>query len=466
MPRPNPEGIVYQISEIDQTAFDQYLYTNAVVEKKTIGELLSIYFVGFLWLLLCGGFWMLSYFSFMMKFSNNHKTASLILSIALIAAGVLIMNYNSSGALFLYLLATFLIGIALAKWDLGLPFNGSGLDKIKKNDYSGALADFNEAIKLSPLNAVYIYNRGFTYCGLQRWENAIADLTEAVRLAPNNAGFKKILAETKAAAAQAGIDSPPVVYDAEAENRAQALRRDKGRKAVGVLLGLVPLIVGIVLLYYHIHDIAQDADSVNFGNIQIGALVVFGIMGIFAFVGDTETRGASAGVSGFITAIIVFIGGIKYSVTSVGSLSVTNVLVTILFGIIGAVAGFIIGAIFGALHRRIGGFAAGFVLGILLLFLAQPFNPNVIAGKIARIDERIAQQTKDIEEGERELDTLYQRRGYAYMSRGELSKRKNDFNYAAADFEMAIQNSPYRVRTNSYRNLLRKAQRKSAKAKQ
>ncbi|MDR1176613.1 MAG: hypothetical protein LBK83_14210 [Treponema sp.] len=35
LPRPNPKGIVYQISEIDQTAFDQYLHEKVAVEKKS-----------------------------------------------------------------------------------------------------------------------------------------------------------------------------------------------------------------------------------------------------------------------------------------------------------------------------------------------------------------------------------------------------------------------------------------------
>jgi tetratricopeptide (TPR) repeat protein len=465
MPRPNPEGIVYQISEIDQTVFDQYLYAKTVAGKKTIGEILLILLAGFLWLVILTLFRALGYLLFMGKFASRHKIASLILSISLLVVGVLLFNYNSSGVLVIYLTATFLMGFALSKLDFGISSAESGAEKLNKKDYAGAVSDYTEAITKAPFSAKYFNQRAFACYSLQEWEKAIADLTEAVRLAPNNVAYSKSLAEAKAAAAQAGIDSPPVLYDAEAEGRSQAMRRDKNRKTIGVLLGLVPLIAGIVLLYHHIHDTAQSTDIVNIGNIQIGALVVFGITGIFALVGDSNTRGASAGVSGFITAIIGFVGGIKYSAINVGSLSVTNVLVVIIFGVIGAVAGLIIGAIFGFIHRRIGGFAAGFILGIALLFLLQPFNPNVIAGKIAIIDERIARETKDIEQGARELDTLYQWRGHSYMSRGELSKRKNDFDHAAVDYEMAMKNSPYDVRTNRYRDLWRKARRKSAKAK-
>jgi hypothetical protein len=239
-------------------------------------------------------------------------------------------------------------------------------------------------------------------------------------------------------------------------------------------LALTLFIAGIVLLYYHVHDTAQRSDDVNIGYVQIGLLVVFGIMGFFAAVrGPNTRRSTSAGGFGLLIGIIGFIGMIKYYTITLGNLSVAGVLTAVIMGIIGVVVGFIIGAISGGIHKCMGGLAAGSILGLVLLFFSQPFNPNVTAGKLAGIDATIMRHTERIEEGLNDasslgglsIDSLYQFRGNTYMARGELSNLKSDFDHAAADFATAIENSPYNVRTRRYRDLLRKANNKSKKAK-
>ncbi|GHU45199.1 hypothetical protein FACS1894190_17270 [Spirochaetia bacterium] len=191
LPRPNPKDLKYQINEIDQEAFNQYLLkkeNNTSAGIVFLGILLAVPFglIIFVVNLLC-------YFIFMGKFKNSHPFATFILCIGLIVASIIIINYNSGGLFSLYLLATILIGIGLSWWDSGSDSNKSGIEKQKNEDYKGAVSDFAAAIKSAPYNATYIYNRGVSYAHLQEWGKAIVDLTDAVRLNPKNARFKKDL---------------------------------------------------------------------------------------------------------------------------------------------------------------------------------------------------------------------------------------------------------------------------------
>jgi tetratricopeptide (TPR) repeat protein len=184
LPHPNPKGLVYQINEIDRAAFDQYLLKSNVVEKLT-GKAYLVLFIGLLWgIVTLLGVRILGYLIFMGKYKNSHPLGSLILSICLIVAGVIIMNYNTSGLLFLYLLSTFLIGSGLSEWDLGIDSNKSGCDKLKKEDYSGAVSDFEKAITAAPFTSVYFFNLGLAYGHLQDWQNSIANFKIALRRQP------------------------------------------------------------------------------------------------------------------------------------------------------------------------------------------------------------------------------------------------------------------------------------------
>jgi tetratricopeptide (TPR) repeat protein len=199
LPRPNPKGIVYQVSEIDQTTLDQYLFQKTVAEKKSIGEILLVFLVGSLWFGIILVFSGTCYFYFMGVFENYYETPSLILAIGLLVAGVLLINYNSSGVLFIYLVSSFLLGFGLSRWDFGIPSATTGNDKFSKKDYEGAISDYTDAIKLAPFTAQYFNNRGVAFGGLKEWKNAIADLSEAARLAPNKALYKTNFADIKAA---------------------------------------------------------------------------------------------------------------------------------------------------------------------------------------------------------------------------------------------------------------------------
>ena len=53
--------------------------------------------------------------------------------------------------------------------------------------YDRAIADYDEAIRLDPNNAVVVYARGAAYMDKGQYDRAIADYDQAIRLDPNNA---------------------------------------------------------------------------------------------------------------------------------------------------------------------------------------------------------------------------------------------------------------------------------------
>jgi tetratricopeptide (TPR) repeat protein/predicted small lipoprotein YifL len=189
LPHANPKGVVYQINEIDQEAFDMNLLAMGS-NKKSAGFMIGSMLVGFLWLMIMMvGLRTAFYVFFMGKFMNSHKVAATMLSFSLAIAGVLLLNYNSGGLLSLYLLSTLLIGSGLSGWDSGGDKNKSGVEKLEKKDYNGAVSDFNDAIKAAPFNAIYFNNRGVAYFRNNDYDHAIADYTEAIHLWKNMAGL-------------------------------------------------------------------------------------------------------------------------------------------------------------------------------------------------------------------------------------------------------------------------------------
>ena len=56
-------------------------------------------------------------------------------------------------------------------------FYNRGVDRLTAGDYSGAIADFTQALQLEPKDADAYYNRGYAELVLGQYERAIADYT-------------------------------------------------------------------------------------------------------------------------------------------------------------------------------------------------------------------------------------------------------------------------------------------------
>ncbi|WP_310487492.1 tetratricopeptide repeat protein [Chamaesiphon sp. VAR_69_metabat_338] len=81
-----------------------------------------------------------------------------------------------------------IIAIADAKKPTASDRFASGLQKYRKGDVQGALADFNRAIEIDPKYAIAYYGRGFLAAEkLQDIQGALADFNRAIELDPNNA---------------------------------------------------------------------------------------------------------------------------------------------------------------------------------------------------------------------------------------------------------------------------------------
>ncbi|MBN2021958.1 MAG: trypsin-like peptidase domain-containing protein, partial [Pirellulales bacterium] len=60
-------------------------------------------------------------------------------------------------------------------------------DHLMADEYDRAIADYTEAIRLDPKNALAYFFRGFAYRHKHEYDSAIADFTEAIRLDPKDA---------------------------------------------------------------------------------------------------------------------------------------------------------------------------------------------------------------------------------------------------------------------------------------
>jgi hypothetical protein len=200
LPSPNPTGMVYMINEVDQAAFDQY-----VLEAKNDKSWIPALVAGLLLLLIISALRVLWHRVFMGRLMNRIPIPMVIICGGILVLSFLIINYNTSGNLSLYLLVTLLISIAGSAWDLGGSDNKKGMEKLNDRNYKGAVLHFNTAIYWAPHNANYINNRGIAYLGLQDYRSSISDFTHAIRLNPNNQLYKDNLATAQA---QAGNQAP------------------------------------------------------------------------------------------------------------------------------------------------------------------------------------------------------------------------------------------------------------------
>jgi MFS family permease len=351
MPRPNPQGVVFRINEIDQTMFDQYLLETGVAaaEKKPVLIGLLVSLVGFVWIVIIFVLHTVWCFVWLGKFESRYRTASIVLRAVLAAAAILIINYNSGGALLLYLAATVLLSI-VGPYRLGKNENESGLDKFdNKKDYAGAIADFNEAIRLGPYNSVYFYNRGLAYCGLEDWEHAFADFAHALSLSPKNEKIKQALAyarsqvgETVAAmydeAAEAARKIPASVYKRRSGHSKEE-RNECIARVLCIVVGVALIALGIIIL---------AADGGRFSGVKFFlclGLIVFGVsLAIIALFNDDMESSGGSGV-GAVVSIVLWIVLCILGKSSFPSNVIVSVVLVIVGGILFFFGGKLIGGI-------------------------------------------------------------------------------------------------------------------------
>ena len=67
----------------------------------------------------------------------------------------------------------------------GEQFLISGIQKTRQGNFEGAIADYNQALRIDPNDANVYYNRGNIKYKFQDYQGAIADYTQAIRIDPN-----------------------------------------------------------------------------------------------------------------------------------------------------------------------------------------------------------------------------------------------------------------------------------------
>ena len=67
-----------------------------------------------------------------------------------------------------------------------------GDEKIKKEDYYGAIFDFTKAIEIQPNNAILYSIRSYPKSVLKDYIGAISDLNKAIKIDPNEGSFYKL----------------------------------------------------------------------------------------------------------------------------------------------------------------------------------------------------------------------------------------------------------------------------------
>ena len=96
-----------------------------------------------------------------------------------------------------------------------------------RREYSKAIADYTEAVRIKP-NDDYAYRRrGSAYLAAHEYDKAIADYTEAIRINPNEAEFYR----QRAQAYLGKHDTKKAAADNAAADKLEAKKPGKTKKA-------------------------------------------------------------------------------------------------------------------------------------------------------------------------------------------------------------------------------------------
>ena len=72
-------------------------------------------------------------------------------------------------------------------WTNPKDLHNQAMEKVKQGDYQGAIADYDQALKVGPQDAEAYYGRGAARLELGDYHGAIADYSQALRINPQDA---------------------------------------------------------------------------------------------------------------------------------------------------------------------------------------------------------------------------------------------------------------------------------------
>ncbi|MEK0181955.1 tetratricopeptide repeat protein [Microcoleus anatoxicus] len=116
-----------------------------------------------------------------------------------------------------------------------------GEDKYKKGDYQGAVADYNQALRINPNYAEAYFSRGLARSDLGDKQGAIADYNEALRINPNDviAYYNRGVARYKLGDKQGAIADYDQALRIDSNNASFYLNRGTARSDLGDKQGAI-----------------------------------------------------------------------------------------------------------------------------------------------------------------------------------------------------------------------------------
>ena len=122
-----------------------------------------------------------------------------------------------------------------------LAYNNRGLTCAELNDLTGAIADFTQAIRLNPNDALAYNNQGITRAELNDLTGAIADFSEAIRLNPDDAAayINRGVARQAANDLAGTIEDFTQAISLKPDEALTYLRRGNARQAANDLAGAI-----------------------------------------------------------------------------------------------------------------------------------------------------------------------------------------------------------------------------------